>query len=136
MFEPLLAATHAIATSKRYEDLRPAVAYLKDHFRQGDTLYLYFDTQYAFRYYAERTDLHIEPVVVGTSSESRWEEDLADMDRLRGRGRVWFLFSHINLERGPASEERFFVVHLDRVGKRLDSFLATGVALHLYDLAD
>lgn len=136
LFEPVFAEAHALVRPRRHEDMRPAVVYLKEHWRPDDTLYLYYDAQYAFRFYAERLGVAAVPAIVGRSSESVWEDDLRDLEATRGRGRVWFLFSHIHQEGGPASEERFFLVHLERSGRRLDRFQAGGVSLHLFELDD
>ncbi len=132
--EPVASATRSLVSAKRYEDVRPAVRQLSDRWRPGDTLYLYFDAQYAFRYYAEREGIALDRVVVGTSSESRWSEDLSDLVKLRGKGRVWFLFSHVHQRGGLAAEDRFFLVHLDRIGKEVEKFEAADVSLYLYDL--
>jgi hypothetical protein len=50
MFLPSLGhATHP----RRFEDLRPVLAYLASNERSGDSLYVYYTAQYQLRYYLE-----------------------------------------------------------------------------------
>ena len=46
-------ATFAHFERPHAEAIKPALADIQDRWRQGDTLFLYFASQYAFRYYAE-----------------------------------------------------------------------------------
>jgi hypothetical protein len=51
-----------------------------------------------------------------------------DLEGLRGRGRVWVLFSHIDHNRAR------FLEHLDRIGTRLDRVARRGAWAYLYVL--
>jgi len=68
--EPSASALRNLVSPSRYEDLRPVVRHLAERWREGDSLYLYYDAQFAFRYYAEREGLALRPDVVGSSSRA------------------------------------------------------------------
>lgn len=112
------------------EHIRPAMAYLNAHYQPGDALYVYYWALPAFRYYAPASlpylagGLHANP-----------HDLLAELDSLRGRPRVWFLFSHV-YERGEYNERDWMLAYLDEVGKRRRQFIepGTSVYLYLYDL--
>ncbi len=52
---------------------------------------------------------------------------------MRGNERAWILFAHVCTWSG-IDEEEFFVDHLDKMGKRMQSFKAPGASVYLYDL--
>jgi len=55
-----------------------------------------------------------------------------DLERLRDRGRVWFIFSHVWFLLG--TDERVLLFHLDRLGaRRLDEISRKGAAAYLYE---
>jgi hypothetical protein len=52
-----------------------------------------------------------------------------DIEKLRGRGQVWLLFTHFaDFERNP------MLNYLDSIGKRQEEFLAPGAMAYLYEL--
>lgn len=53
----------------------------------------------------------------------------ADLAKLRGTGKVWFLFSHIG-----DSERNLFLNYLDTLGTRLEEQLQPGASVYLYQL--
>lgn len=53
----------------------------------------------------------------------------ADIEQLRGKGRVWILFSHAN-----QIEIELFLSALDKMGTKQGAWLQPGASLHLYDL--
>src|ERR1700730_5903765 len=113
------------------EEIKPVMKYVQEHQLDGDVLYVYQDARPAFQYYAARFSLNKVNLVLGTSDN--WENYEKDLGQLRGRRRVWLLFSHSHA--GPSiDEEQFFLYLLDRSGRRLDSFKSVGAAVYLYDL--
>lgn len=53
----------------------------------------------------------------------------ADLEKLRGKGRVWFLFSHLG-----TPERNLFLNYLDTQGTRLEEQLQPGASVYLYQL--
>lgn len=132
VFDPLLSQTLRFVTPRSFSGARGAVSYLASHIQDGDEIYLYNDSISLFRYYAPRFGLADRHAVLGTSAESRWEDDLKDLSALRGR--VWLVFSHVHARKDTHTEEDFFLFQLDQRGRRLDSYREEDAAVHLYDV--
>lgn len=84
--------------------------------KNSDLIYLYYGTRPAFAYYASFYGFKDGDYRVGVSARSNSEKYLKDIDTLRGRGRVWFVFSHVYN------------------WNKIDEFTAPGAAVYLYDL--
>jgi 4-amino-4-deoxy-L-arabinose transferase-like glycosyltransferase len=130
---PVAQAVGHAARPIRVEEIRPILEYVAQRRREGDLLYVYHYTQYPARYYAERGVISLDGARVGPLARERPWEYLRDLDRLRGRGRVWVLFSHVYTRSG-LDEERFMLLYLDTIGSRLDGREATGASAYLYDM--
>jgi hypothetical protein len=137
------------------EDVRPLLEHLVREWKPGDTLYVYRTTQYALRYYAECSDcdrprlpFRVEPapksalngdlqaalvsrgpVVVGTESASLGDE-LKQLDVLRGRGRTWLLFSHVEHD-----QESAFTGYVETFDRRVEAQGHDAAALYLFEPA-
>jgi hypothetical protein len=131
---PLLAAAHTAVRPRGREEIRPLLQHLMAQYRDGDVLYLYRAAEFAANYYAKRGLAFPGEVVPGMNSDERYQAE-ADMQLLRGRRRVWFLFSHVN-DRSDGIDDEKLVLHLlDRAGVRLHAVRQTGASLYLYDLS-
>ena len=132
-WQPFVAASHRLLHPSTRQELRPVLSYVNKHFQPGDTLYLYYAAWPAFQYYAGRYTFESAQIVMGVSSRNDRSNYIKDLDNLRGKGRVWIFFSHARTFKG-VNEKTFFLSHLDRIGKRKDSFEAPGAAAYLYDV--
>jgi hypothetical protein len=132
-FHPAQSAAHHLAQPRAREEIKPVLQYLASRKQEGDLVYLYHASQYAFKYYAKRFGLDDNGPIVGRMSLGNWGNYLKELNDLRGHGRVWILFSHV-YKRTGVDEEKFFLFHLDSLGKRLDSFKSPGAGVYLYDL--
>jgi len=114
------------------EELRPIMQYVSAHKRSSDEIYLYYASAHAYRYYAPRFgfDPDIQP---GVEARNDWTHYYTDIEQYTGKGRVWFLFSHIATTYG-VDEEKLFVSYLTASGEQLDYFSAPGAAAYLYDM--
>lgn len=133
LVHPLVLAGHQLVTPPEREELAPVVRYLQDHRQEGDLVYVYYGAQFALRYYAPRLGVRGRDVVTGVAARTAWARYVEDLQQLRGRPRVWVLFSHV-YARGGIDEERLFLHHLDTMGTRRDRFQRTGASVYLYDL--
>jgi hypothetical protein len=136
------------------------LAFVRDHWRPGDTLYVHYAAQYAFRYYGECGCLRLErngralwrvqpiggadqfaPAIRSESSDlivggrfAHASKYIADLKRLEGRPRVWFLYSHFS----DASEESFIqhvlIGQLNRMGVRIAGIDRPRAHAYLYKL--
>lgn len=122
---------------KHHEDAREIVAALARAWRPGDAIYLYCDSRIPFDYYAPRLGFAPPDVRSGRSADGHWDDAMADVQELPRRSRVWLMFSHVHQEQEPTSEERFFLMLIERAGGRpLARFEETGASLHLFDLSE
>ena len=73
---------------------------------------------------------------IGPFADKSWERYLRDVDRVRGRSRVWFVFTHASSQKEAQLEYERFPAYLDRIGVRKASFSRNGARVYLYDLRD
>jgi hypothetical protein len=122
------------ATFER-EDLRTVVQHFAVARRAGDVVYVYYAAQAAFRYYTARLGVTMTPVAIGTCARTDWRAYVADLDRLRGRARVWIVASH--LYRGRVDEDSLFTDYPRRLGgPPLAAFTGRDSWARLYDFSD
>ncbi len=132
---PIVSSTYYMVTPKKVEELRPVIKHIRQQWREGDVIYLYYASEPSFRYYSSSSGFSFEPCIVGIEARNDWTEYLEDLERLRGHERVWFLFSHVHKDSG-VDEEKLFLQCLDKKGAKLDSFRETGASVFLYDLTN
>lgn len=153
------SAVH-VADPPRREDVRPLLHVLKDDWRDGDTLFVYRNAQFALRWYDECRDCGVRPlpfslrpaprgatssdgspvaldssppsVVVGQNTMTE-AEAARTVAALAGHARVWLLFSHVSGHHGP-DDEQLVLDELDRAGRRLGAWRRDDASLYLYDL--
>lgn len=155
---PLELAYGRLHTPRQREESRPVLEDVAERIEPEDTVYVYYGAQYAYRYYSDRLglpdEITLDPFVIapsgtrvrepvpaetrtllGPSGRRDWHVYIDDLDRLGGRGRVWFVFSHVWVLLG-INEQELVLFHLDRTGaERLDEIRGLGAAAFLYDLA-
>jgi hypothetical protein len=159
------SAYHVIKPDSR-EEIKPVLNYIKNNWREGDVIYVYYMTHYLFEYYSKYHPLHYnydeDDYVIGKAPRdwyynfyrykftgfwdkkkpfsqpyvSIFKEYIEDLDKMKGHKRVWFLFTSSVVKSG-IDEEKFFIYHLESLGKQLDSFGRPGLAfVYLYDLTE
>lgn len=141
-FQPVVNALHTAISQDTREDIKPALGYLREHWQPGDLIYVYYPAKYQFRYYAERYGFG---EAVSLKSGKADESGRFGVDALRGKRRVWALFSIPGLRLGQTDlfwvetekcvkERATLLQELDNAGRRLDSFEHAGGSVYLYDL--
>ena len=134
LFHPVVCAAYHLIRPEGREEIKPVLSHVSRHRRPGDVVYLYYGARWAFDFYADRYGLREDDVIQGTASRGNWRRYGRELGGLRGRGRVWVLFSHVHAASG-VDEEAFFLYYLDAIGQRLDVIRAPGAAAYLYDLS-
>lgn len=128
--QPLLAVPGRLTRPQPREELRPVIYQLSQQYQPGDTIYVYYGAANAFRFYAPTvglTEYTISEFVRGNPSKMA-----GDIDQLRGRPRVWVVFSHVR--RTPLDEEQALLTHLNTLGAQQASIHQPGASAYLYDL--
>lgn len=132
-------AFYLIVPQKR-EEIRPVLAYIRDHRLPGDCLYVFCMSEAPFHYYADRFGLSPNrfglkdmPTVIGRPCQQDPSLYRADLARLRGHGRVWVLITH-PAALGGIDEEKLFPQILEQWGKPLGHVQAFNASATLYDM--
>lgn len=132
--QPVVNAADNLMQPKRGEDIRPAISYIRQHWQEGDQLYVYYGARPAFMYYDAQFGFGDNDTVPGEAGRDNWSQYWTEIDRVRGRPRVWLLFSHVWQGNG-VDEEKLFLFRLNQLGQLLDAYRTGGAAAYLYDLS-
>ena len=147
--------------------IKPVLEYIKNNWQDGDMIYVHFFSQYEFEYYSnyhpDSLNFSEDEYVIGKAPMGwygDWKrQDLTkyydtnkiieqsnkdilniyinEVDKLKGRNRVWMLFTdNIPSTRG-IMDKAFFLFWLDTKGHQLDLYERGELAsVYLYDLSD
>ena len=113
------------------EHIRPAISYIKEHKIDADKIYVYYGALPAFSYYTSVYGFKQTEYYVGIAARQEPAKYLADLDTISVYGRVWFIFSH-TCNWCTVDEEPYFLKHLDKIAKRIDTFQYSGASAYLY----
>jgi len=134
LWAPGYDAFHNAVTPPMGEHIKPALAYIQSNMQKDDMIYVYSSSVNPFRYYAASYDLDTDNAIVAENS-SGVKGFMRDVKTLKGRGRIWFIFSHvIGCGDCEGDKVQFYVQSLDKYGAQEDSFNAPGAAVYLYNL--
>lgn len=116
-------------------DVRPALEHYAQHRQPGDALYVYRFAFAAVKYYGPKLGISDRELIWGAeSSHPDTFSRILELDKVRGKGRVWFLFADEIPNWLGVNDEKYFVHYLDRNGSRLATEREAGAAIYLYDL--
>jgi len=148
---PSAMATHHLVKNVPYlnplfggylhEETKPVMAYIREHWREGDVVYLYNQSNVAFEYYAPQYGFTEKDFIRGIMAGlvcPPWQQVQKDLEKLRGKPRVWVLFSHV-WTLGGVDERKLYLFFLDQMGRRLDEFgpaKNSNGSVVLYDLSE
>ncbi len=133
LFHPFILAGYHLVKPRVVEEIKPLLAVLQKERRENDFVYIYYSSQYAWRYYSSR--YKVLGCTVGAYGRDDPSRYIADLEKLRGKKRVWFLFSHL-CTWCPLNEELFFRGWLTQHGREIVRFRSPGAWLLLYDLSN
>ena len=150
---PIARAATNLVNPPGHEELKAVLGEVQARWQPGDALYVWYQSQYPFRYYAECSDCDVleergpaevvaaeddlkdpnalasHPPRLFVGGPDRTLQDTAsDLARLRGGGRTWLLFS-------STWNDEFVRYTLDCAGTRLEEFRAVRAVAYLYDFS-
>jgi Dolichyl-phosphate-mannose-protein mannosyltransferase len=161
MLGPVASAASILISPVERQEVGTVVRYVAEHRRPGDRIYVYHAGQYAFAYYAPRNGIAVrafipsapdaevpperywgaahEPALASTPEVliGRWSDNLPqqlrDVDRIVGPGRVWLVFSTVRrtLE---VNDQTLMIQRLRSRGDVIDEISAEGAAAVLMQL--
>jgi len=124
------------------ENIKPVLSYLESRRRPGDTLYVYYGAGPAVNFYGANYGLQPDDYVLGGCHRGYSRLYLKELDRFRGRRRVWIIITHAI----PAYRERDDILrYLDVIGSRQHGLTIESqkigepglpAEIFLYDLSD
>jgi len=128
LFQPMV---RSIAAPHAHEDIKPALGYVRDHWQEGDAIFVQRIARHSFHYYAARYGFEEFDLLSDGHKKRSKVEGIAK--KFGDRDRVWALLSVFNPDK--VEEEQSSLEHLDRIGTRLDAHREKGVAVYLYELS-
>ncbi len=135
---PFLGTWEGFLRPSVSENIKPILQYVAQHRQEEDTLYVYHTSGFVFQYYAPFYDLEHMNVLIGRNDPAKrvaLRHFYEDVETLKGKKRVWFIFSGI-IDCGGCEEDMqsFYVDYLDKRGTMLDRSEGIGANAYLYDL--
>lgn len=137
LWSPIQYASTNFFKPQMGEDIKPVLAYVRDHLQEGDKVYVHNGSVTPFLYYETSYSLNTADTFVALKS---WnvKRFIVDVKDFHGEERVWFIFSHVvscDCD-GNTREDRIqaHVNVLDQYGSQLDYFAAANANTYLYDL--
>jgi hypothetical protein len=115
-------------------EMKPLLDWVAEQRRPGDLMYVYYNGQAVFEYYAPRYGWNRSNTVAGTCARFAPAGYVPDLARLRGRPRVWVLIDDA-VPMNDFDEKTFILAVLDHLGKRVDGRMSVGTRVYLYDLS-
>lgn len=131
LYAPVSVAVVNFLHPPMKEDIKPVMSYLHRYRAPGDVVYVYHGAVPAFEYYAAMFGFQKNDYIAGTPSSERPDRYLRQIERIKGGGRFWLIFSH-NCENCQVNEEEYFIEQLDKFDTRLVSFRAPGASVYSY----
>ena len=117
----------------RHEETRTVLQWLAARRQPGDVIYVYYGAERALRFYGPRVGIEPSDAAFGGCHRGQPREYLRELDRFRGRPRVWVVFAHAV---SSLAEQPTIRGYLERIGKRSEGFDAVGSTAELYDLSE
>ncbi len=129
LYSPFSESFNKLKKPLYREHIRPSMAYLKENFREGDLIYVYYYAEPAFLFYLPKYHLEDSAYFLGSENQDNPADYLQEIESLDGR--VWFLFSHV-YEDTSINEREFILHYLDKNTKKEDDFRVRGTSVFLY----
>jgi hypothetical protein len=121
------------------DDIRSVLQNVKDSWRSGDRVYVYYGAGQQFLYYESRYHFAPADYILGTCSGANGRATLQELDQLRGHARMWFVTF------GNSVDPKYLLDYLDAIGTRLPTGSVEGpdkdgdrksAIGYLYDLSE
>jgi hypothetical protein len=134
----LFAIALAVTTGRhlpvyRQEETRTVLLGLSARRQPGDVLYVYYGAERALRFYGPQVGIEPSEATFGGCHRGQPREYLRELDRFRGRNRVWVVVAHAI---SSLAEQPNIHGYLARIGTRREGLEAVGATAELYDLSD
>ncbi|MBF2021406.1 MAG: glycosyltransferase family 39 protein [Hydrococcus sp. C42_A2020_068] len=134
---PALQASQLVIRPALKEEIKGAIEYVKSRQQPEDSFYIYTRAQNAFTYYAEKYGYFKGDYVIGVrvlpndgkGTQEEWKQYKREIERFRGKRRVWLLY------RANDRERQEITSYLNQIGQQIDYFSQPGIFVYLYDFS-
>ncbi len=127
LVDPIVHAFYNLGSMYRGEEIRPVMAWLREHRQAGDLIYTVDSTKYAFDFYRDRFGFNDANILLGGCAFEGMRS-CADFDRVRTYHRVWVLYS-----RGDPKTTGFVLSSFGQLGREGTSFRTGHAAVWLFE---
>lgn len=134
---PILSNTLMVLKNPmNFDDIKSLLSFYLTHRQQGDFVYVYPGAETQFLYYAPKYGIRQDQYIVGEYYAYIDKQKVLDeLDSLKTRTRVWFLFAGVfDFHTGIGNEEQFILDYVNRLGKPVLSSRSTDESIYLYDM--
>lgn len=125
---PTLETYQELRRPMRYEQLDPVLAGVRQQWRPGDRMYVYYGAVPAFTFYTRDTPFPADAATLGTEARANRIEYRDQLATLQGSPRVWVVFSHRHKH-----EESIIRAYAEGLGRCGQLVQAPGAAAYLFD---
>ena len=126
LFHPILSSAYHVLKPRTREEVDVVLKYINNNWQEGDVLYIQHFGVDQFNFYKNKMGVEFKNTIVGAHNQSS-AEVTADLDQLKGKGRVWFLFPHMRYQGEDGAVDRAFFEHLEVLGKRYKNWSFQGL---------
>jgi len=134
IYKPLTSSLDILHTPLTKEEIKPVIEYLIDHYREHDVVYVYYGAIYPLSYYAPYYGLQLNDFVIGSEYRDTPQKYMAEIKKLHGHKRVWFIFSHLFTDEFVNERDVIFS-GLYRIGTMKKRYKASNAYIFLYDMS-
>jgi hypothetical protein len=132
-FSPARQAINNFKYPENKEDLKSVMQYVAHHKEGSDFIYVYYGAIPAFKYYFSKYNLQSIEIVDGIESRDNPYNYVTDLEKLKGKNKVWFVFAH-NYNWGNIDEEEYFLNILNKKGAKLDEIKSVNASAYLFKI--
>ncbi len=137
----LVRSSHLAIAPQRshFEEARPIIQYVKNHYQANDSIYVYAKGKTHFLYYAQRFNLPLNSDQIGTLTilgeeknnlEKRWKTIKAELEKLENQKRLWVV-----IIKTTDAEKEVLISQLNTLGQPRQCLEKPGAYTCLYNLA-
>lgn len=131
--QPMISSYKYLLEPPNKEDMKAVLVDLRENYREGDIIYLYYPARFSFWYYADQYGFDESDYIIGIKSVKEPEKYRKELDKFIGNRRVWIVLTH-NCTTCMVDEFDYILDHLDQIGTRRMKFIEKGAYLYLYNL--
>ena len=137
LWVPISGITTKFLAPPKRQDIKPVMQYVMQNREESDIVYVYHGARTAFNYYASFYGLDQGHVIAGQDlpDHPALQQFFSDIDQLKGKGRVWVIFTDIVDCGGCKGDmETYYVQYINQYGSVVNKFQAIDADVYLYNL--